>query len=117
KHFLTAANLVTLTGAGGSGKTRLALQVAADVLDHYPDGIWLVEFAPVSDPTLVPQAVASALGVPEQSGRALTETLAHHLRHKSMLLVLDNCEHLLASCVQLADGLLRKCRSPEVLET
>ena len=86
--------LLTLTGAGGCGKTRLALEVARDLVGAYPDGVWLVELAPLSDPTLVAQAVAQALGVREQPGRPLLETLKDTLRTKKMLLVVDNCEHL-----------------------
>jgi hypothetical protein len=95
KQFLASSRLLTLTGSGGCGKTRLALQVAADLLDEYTDGVWLVELAPLADPALVPQTVASALGVREQPGRPLTETLVDYLRRKALLLVLDNCEHLL----------------------
>ena len=95
KRLLGAARLVTLTGSGGAGKTRLALQVAADIVEDYPDGVWLAEFAPIGDPALVPTTVASALNVPEQPGREMIETLVDALRPKSLLLVLDNCEHLL----------------------
>ncbi len=117
KKMLTTARLVTLTGAGGSGKTRLALQVAADVFDQYPDGAWLVEFAPLSDPTLVPNAVASSLNVPEQRGRPFTETLVDFLHSKSLLLVLDNCEHLRPACAELAERLLRFCPTLRILPT
>ena len=117
KHLLTTTYLLTLTGAGGSGKTRLSLQVAADVLDQYPDGIWQVEFAAIADPMLVPQAVASALSVPEQPGRSLTETLADYLRPQSTLLVLDNCEHLLSACAQFAAALLQACPTLRIVAT
>lgn len=103
------ARLLTLTGSGGCGKTRLALQVAPGVLQEFPDGVWLAELAPLSDSSLVPNAVASALGVPEQPGRGLTETLADSLRPKSALIILDNCEHLVAACAHLTDTLLRAC--------
>jgi predicted ATPase/class 3 adenylate cyclase len=109
KQFLATTRLLTLTGSGGCGKTRLALQVAADLLEVYADGVWLVELAALGDPALVPQAVATALGVREQPGRPLTATLTDYLRPKSLLLILDNCEHLLAACAQLADALLRSC--------
>jgi predicted ATPase len=98
--LLGAARLVTLTGSGGAGKTRLALQVAADVIEDYPDGVWLAEFAPIEDPALVPKTVASALDVPEQLGRDMTEMLVNALRSKALLLVLDNCEHLLEASLQ-----------------
>ncbi len=117
KRLLSSTRLLTLTGAGGSGKTRLALQVAADILDQYPDGVWQVEFASIADPTLVPQMAASALDVPEQAGRLLTETLVDYLQPKSMLLVLDNCEHLLSACAQFAVTLLRACPSLRIMAT
>src|SRR5688572_7264635 len=87
--------LLTLTGPGGSGKTRLALAVASGMTKRFEDGVWLVELAPLSDPDLVPQAVASALGVQETPGSPIVETLADHLQARSVLLVLDNCEHLI----------------------
>jgi non-specific serine/threonine protein kinase len=117
KRLLGAAQLVTLTGSGGAGKTRLALQVAADVLDGYRDGAWLAEFAPTSDPRLVPKTVAAALGVLEQPGREMLETLVDALRHKTLLLVLDNCEHLLTACADLAAALLRACSQVRLLAT
>lgn len=117
KGLLTAASLVTLTGAGGSGKTRLAVQVAAEVLDEYTDGVWVVELAALSNPDLVPQAVAAALGVPEQPGRAVRDTLTDALRPKTLLLILDNCEHLLAACADLAGLLLRAARGVRILAT
>jgi predicted ATPase/class 3 adenylate cyclase/Tfp pilus assembly protein PilF len=115
KQFLATTRLLTLSGSGGCGKTRLALQVAADLLEEYPDGVWLVELAPLADPTLVPQTVASALGVREEPGRPLTATLGDYLRPKQVLLVLDNCEHLLAACAQLAESLLRACLKLRIL--
>jgi predicted ATPase len=115
KRLLGAARLVTLTGSGGAGKTRLALQVAAEMVDGYPDGVWLAEFAPIADPTLVPKTVASALNVSEQPGRDITATLVDALRPKTLLLVLDNCEHILAACADLAAALLSAC--PQSLVT
>src|SRR5262249_21264885 len=116
-------------GSGGCGKTRLALQAAADLIVgaglsacpsglgaySFPDGVWLVELAPLADPALVPQTVASALGVREQPGRPLAETLADHLKPKTLLLILDNCEHLLTACAQLAESLLRGCPQLRIL--
>ena len=94
KRLLQASHLVVLTGAGGSGKTRLALQAAYELVDYYPDGVWLVELAPLSDPSLVPNAIADVLRV-NQSGEApLTANIQHFLRSRRMLLVLDNFEHL-----------------------
>ena len=94
KHELATTRLLTLTGAGGSGKTRLALRVARDLIEAYPDGVWLVELAPLSEETLVPKAVAEALKVPERPSESLSDTLADVLGSRQLLLVLDNCEHL-----------------------
>src|SRR5439155_531895 len=113
--LLAATRLLTLTGSGGCGKTRLSLQVAADLLEEYVDGVWLVELAALGDPALVPQTVAAALGVREEPGRPLTATLTDYLKPKTLLLILDNCEHLLAACAQLADTLLRACPSLRLL--
>jgi predicted ATPase/class 3 adenylate cyclase len=117
KTLLSQARLITLTGSGGAGKTRLALQVAAEVVESYADGVWLAEFAPIADPALVPKTVASTLSVPEQPGRDMTVTLVDALRPKEMLLVLDNCEHLLVACADLAAALLRACPRVRILAT
>ncbi len=117
RRLLTTTRLLTLTGAGGSGKTRLAFQVGADALEEYPDGVCAVELASLSDPHLVPQAAASALGVLEHTGRSLTESLVHYLRPRNVLLLLDNCEHLVLACAALADALLRRCPSLRILAT
>jgi predicted ATPase/DNA-binding CsgD family transcriptional regulator len=117
KHLLLGTRLVTLIGVGGCGKTRLALQVANGLLGEFADGVWMVNLAPLSDPALVPQAVATALGIPEQPGRALKDTLADALRPRVLLLLLDNCEHVLSSCAQLADALLRDCPDLRILTT
>ncbi|MSP12304.1 MAG: adenylate/guanylate cyclase domain-containing protein [Chloroflexi bacterium] len=117
KRLLTKTHLLTLTGVGGTGKTRLSLQVAADLLDTFPDGVWLVELAPISDPALAPQAVAAVLGVREESGRPLLATVTDYLRAKSLLLILDNCEHLVAACAQVAETLLRACPHLKLLAT
>src|SRR6185295_198519 len=99
--------LVTLTGAGGAGKTRLALEVASRLVDAFPDGVWLVELAALSDPRLVPQAMAQALEVREDPTRPIVETLVDHLASRRLLLVLDNVEHLLEECAQFVDLVLR----------
>ena len=117
EELVTANRLVTLTGAGGAGKTRLAIEVARRLVDAFPDGVWLVELAALSDPRLVPQAVAQALGVKEQPTRPVIETLSDHLASKKLLLVLDNVEHQLDACVRLVDELLRRCRDVTVLVT
>ena len=115
--LLAGNRLLTLSGPGGSGKTRLALAVAHEVVEKYGDGAWFVELAPLSDPELVPQAVASLLGVRETPGRELTDTLTDHLRPRTLLLVLDNCEHLVDASASLAEALLRSCPKLRVLAT
>lgn len=117
RELLENTRLLTLTGAGGSGKSRLALQLATDLLEKFSHGVWWVELAALSDPVLVPQALASVVGIPERSGFTVTEALSDALRHKHLLLVLDNCEHLLAACVQLIETLLRTCPQLRVLVT
>ena len=116
-RLLASTRLLTLTGAGGCGKTRLALRVAGDVLTAYQDGVWLVECAVVRDATHIPQAVAAVLAVKEQAGRDLTETLAESLQPRHILLVLDNAEHLLEACSQLIHRLLRRCDRLAILVT
>lgn len=123
KQLQANARLLNLSGPGGSGKTRLALEVAADLYaaDAYRDGVWLVELASLdgggAGGALVPQAVASVLGVREMPGQPLMETLVTYLQSKQLLLVLDNCEHLIAACAQLADNLLRACPALRLLAT
>ncbi|HEY3365908.1 MAG TPA: tetratricopeptide repeat protein [Symbiobacteriaceae bacterium] len=117
KRLLDKARLVTLTGTGGCGKTRLSLQVAGDVSGDYLDGVWLVELAAIMDPARVEHAVASVLGVREESGRSPLAALTDHLRAKHLLLVLDNCEHLIGACALLADTLLRECPGLRILAT
>ena len=107
KAALKKTRLLTLTGIGGIGKTRLSLQVAADVINEFADGVWFVELAPITDGNLVPQAVATILGVKEETGRPLTETLVASARERQLLLVLDNCEHLVSACAELAQQLLQ----------
>jgi predicted ATPase/class 3 adenylate cyclase/DNA-binding CsgD family transcriptional regulator len=115
RRLLAGHRLVTLTGSGGTGKTRLALQVASQVFRKFLNGAWLVELAPLVDPTLVPKTVASALGVPETAGRDIRDSLVDFLRQKQLLLVLDNCEHLLQSCANLVDHLLHACLGLTIL--
>ena len=117
KQLLADTRLLTLTGAGGCGKTRLALRVATDLLSEYADGVWLVELAPVTDPDMVTQLAAEALSIREQPKRSLLDTLADHLRSKRLLLVLDNCEHLLDACARLAGALLKTCLNLRILAT
>jgi predicted ATPase/class 3 adenylate cyclase len=115
KALLTKTRLLTLTGAGGSGKSRLSLQVAADLLDGEGDGVWLVELASLSDPTLVPQAVATVLGVKEAAGKSIQQSLVEWLRPKRLLLIFDNCEHLVAACASLAADILRHCPDVRIM--
>ena len=113
KAALKKTRLLTLTGIGGIGKTRLSLQVAADVINDYADGVWFVELAPITDGDLVPQAVATVLGVKEETGRPLAEALVAYARERQLPLVLDNCEHLVSACAELARQLLQA--GPQIL--
>jgi predicted ATPase/class 3 adenylate cyclase len=117
KSLLSVSRLLTLTGPGGTGKTRLALRLASAELETFADGAWLIELAPLSDPTLLTQTVAGALGLQEEQGRTTLDVLLEYLRAKSTLLILDNCEHLIESCAQLADGMLRAAPGVKVLAT
>lgn len=116
-NLLARTRLLTLTGAPGVGKTRLAFQLAMQAIETYADGVWVVELAPLADPGLVPQAVADVLGLQEQPGRPLLSTLTETLRRHQILLILDNCEHLVTACAELAERLLRSCPHVEILAT
>jgi non-specific serine/threonine protein kinase len=122
ERLLAGSRLLTLTGAGGTGKTRLALELAARLAadsnaDAFPDGIWLVELAALSDPAFVPQTIASAIGVYEEPRSPLLPTLAGVLKDKQLLLILDNCEHLGETCATFADYVLRHSRAMRILTT
>jgi predicted ATPase/class 3 adenylate cyclase len=111
------ARLVTLTGTGGTGKTRLALQVAAELLDGTGDGVWLVELAAVTDADAVAPAISGALGISGPPGRPVLETLLDALVPQDILIVLDNCEHLIDACAKIADAILRRCPRVHLLAT
>ncbi|HXB36286.1 MAG TPA: LuxR C-terminal-related transcriptional regulator [Acidimicrobiales bacterium] len=115
--MLSDTALVTLTGAGGCGKTRLALQVAAETLDRYPDGVWLTELAPIAQPSAVPVAVAAALSLKAMPGLEMADVVVEYLRDKTALVVLDNCEHVLDGASDLSDALLARCPSIRILAT
>lgn len=111
------ARLLTLVGPGGVGKTRLARRLAAGLHPSYPDGIWLVDVAPLTEGSIVAQAVADVLGVGEEPGQSYLRTLEYRLRSNQLLLILDNCGHLVASCAELAEALLRACPDVHILAT
>jgi predicted ATPase len=121
EHLLTESSpesrLIALTGVGGCGKTRLALHVAEDSLNRYPDGVWLIDLSPPGDPALVPQTIANVLGIRELAGNSFVDSLADYLRPRSALLVLDNCEHLVSASAQVAHVLLRSCPHLRILAT
>ena len=117
KQLLGTTRLLTLTGAGGCGKTRLALQLAAGLADDYAEGPWVVELAALTDPGLVAQAVGDVLGIKEPSGKDLTRAMVEQLAGRHLLLLLDNAEHLLQACAQLADALLRGCARLAIVVT
>jgi predicted ATPase len=115
KSLLETTSLLTLMGAGGMGKTRFSLEVAAALLDRFKDGVWFVELAPVSDPALVTRTVAEVLGVHEEAGRPLLDTLLEFLRRRDLMLVLDNCEHLVEGCARFAAAALRASSGLRIL--
>jgi len=115
RKCLAANRLVTLTSVGGTGKSRLSLQVASQVIDEFAGGVWFVELAPVADERRVPHAVASVLGVKEEAGRPVIEALVRFARDRELLLILDNCEHVLQACADLAKQLLRAGERVKIL--
>ncbi|MBC6460764.1 ATP-binding protein [Actinomadura sp. HBU206391] len=117
KRLLSASRLVTLTGVGGVGKTRLAYRVAAELARAFPDGVWLAELAELENPELLTNTVSEALGIDDRPGRPALNVLAEHLRDMTALLVLDNCEHLLPECTELVETLLRNAPTLRILAT
>jgi predicted ATPase/DNA-binding CsgD family transcriptional regulator len=117
RRLVAASRLVTLTGAGGAGKTRLALQVAAELLDGVGDGVWFADLAPLGDADLVAVTVADVLGIRREPGRPALDTLVDAVGARSPLVLLDNCEHVIGACAKLADALLRGCPNLALLAT
>ncbi len=117
KSLLSQHKLLTLFGSGGIGKTRLALQVAAEVLDQHPDGVWLADFAPITDPELVSTVIAKEIGMPQVEGRRIDESIPQWLRRKKLLLILDNCEHVLEAVAAIANAVIRSCPDVRLLAT
>ncbi|HLY02885.1 MAG TPA: adenylate/guanylate cyclase domain-containing protein [Candidatus Cybelea sp.] len=117
KRLTEQQRLVTLTGTGGTGKTRCAVQVGAELLDGSGDGVWLAELAPISDPTLLATVVAQALNVQEQPNRPILDTLLAYLKRKRLLLILDNCEHVIEEARRIGAAILRECPEVRILAT
>ncbi|MGH8972789.1 MAG: ATP-binding protein [Acidimicrobiia bacterium] len=115
--LLAERRMVTLTGAGGCGKTRLAIQLGGDIVDRFPDGVWMADLARLSDPDLVPKAIADAVRVAEVPGHRVLDTVVGHLKDGEALLIVDNCEHLLDASVEVVEPLLRACPGLRVLAT
>jgi predicted ATPase/class 3 adenylate cyclase len=117
EELLSRTRLLTLVGAGGIGKTRLSQQVAADLLDRFPDGVWFVELAQITDPTLVAEIAAAALGAITREDSPAIEAVLNHVRRKKTMLILDNCEHLIEPAAQLANAILQRCPDVRILAT
>lgn len=117
RELVNGSRLVTLTGAGGSGKTRLALQAAAELVGGSRDGVWFVDLAPLSDAALVPAAIASVLGVREEPGRPVSETVLDALQDRHVRIVMDNCEHLIDAAAKMIDSIMRTCPQVDILAT
>lgn len=115
KGLLNNARMLTLLGPGGTGKTRLSIQAASEMLDQYPDGVWFVELAPILDPMLVPRTTAVAIGLRSEPQRPVIDMLCDYLRGKKILIVLDNCEHLVDACAKMADRILHAALDTRIL--
>ena len=114
---LEQARIVTLTGVGGVGKTRLAVQVAAELLERFRDGAWMVELGPLTDPEGLPEVIAAALAIPPRQGRTMAESVVDALRGQELLVVFDNCEHVITTAAQTVDAIVRACPAVRVLAT
>jgi predicted ATPase/class 3 adenylate cyclase len=117
KALLGKHRLLTLCGPGGVGKTRLAVKAASDLLECYPDGVWLADLAPIAEEELVPSVVAKVLGISHDEGRPLDEWIPQRLKHKKLLLVLDNCEHVLETAAGIAEAIVRNCGGVRTIAT
>ena len=117
KELLKDNRLLTIAGAGGAGKTRFSLQIGADLIDDFANGVWLVELAAESDPFLLPQSFMESLDIKEQQGKTPEQTLTDYLKDKEILILLDNCEHLIEACAVLAESLLLQCPKLKILAT
>ena len=117
RQLLSEHRLVTLTGAGGCGKTRLAIQSVAELLDEYSDGVWMVELAPITVPEHIDQAIAEIFMIKEQPGSSLLQLITHYLKNKKLLLLFDNCEHLIAACSEIVEEILKSTENITILST
>jgi len=117
KELVSRHRLLTLVGSGGVGKTRIAMQVAADLLDHYPDGVWFADFAPITDPELVSSVIARVLGMSQQEGKRVDESIPPWLKRKRLLLILDNCEHVLEPVAALAASIIGTAPEVRIVNT
>jgi len=115
RKLLQNTHLLTLIGPGGTGKTRLSIQAASEMLDQFPDGVWFVELAPILDPVLVPRTTAIVIGLRDEPQRSVIDMLCDYLREKKMLIILDNCEHLVDACARMADQILHAARKTYIL--
>lgn len=115
KRLLHDSHMLTLIGPGGTGKTRLAIQAGSELIEQFPDGVWLVELAPILDPAFVPRTIAQALGLRDEPQRPVIDMLCDYLRDKKILIVLDNCEHLVDACARTADKILRAAPDVRIL--
>lgn len=117
KNLFAQTHLLTITGTGGAGKTRLAMQTGADLIDDFANGVFIAELAPVSDPAFILQTLMNSIGVKEEPGKSLEEILTGYLKDKKMLIILDNCEHLIDECANLAKKLMSSCPDLRIIAT